>query len=58
MKPTREEIEYERQYRYNERLGMLCENREPTPQQMAIARKEADDAIKILYPTETKPKTP
>ena len=37
-----EEFDYERDYRYTERLGILCEDRAPTPEQEHIARTEAD----------------
>ena len=32
----------EHRYRYQECLGILCEDRDPTPEQEAIARAEAD----------------
>lgn len=32
----------EARYRYEERLGMLCGTKEPTKEQEAIARMEAD----------------
>lgn len=35
-------------YRYQERLGILCDYREPTPEQVALASKEADEAILAL----------
>ena len=35
-------------YRYQERLGSLCETKEPTPEQMALAAKEANEAILAL----------
>ena len=38
--------EYE--YRYNERLGMLCGKGEPSPAQMEEAKKEAEAAVKEL----------
>jgi hypothetical protein len=31
------------QYRYQERIGMLCENRNPTAEQNAMAKQDADD---------------
>ena len=40
---TTEEIQAEWQYRYQERLGIMCEDREPTPEQKAIAFKEANE---------------
>lgn len=33
----------EHQYRLSERLGILCEDRVPTPEQMAIAEREAQE---------------
>ena len=35
-------------YRYDERLGMLCEDRQPTADEVNIARSEAGAAIKDL----------
>jgi len=33
-------------YRYTERLAMLCPVGEPTPEQIEIAKREADEAVK------------
>lgn len=30
-------------YRYNERLGILCSDNRPTPEQVEIAQKEAQE---------------
>lgn len=38
----------EYRYRYLERLGMMCEDREPTPEQRAYAQKEAMATIEEL----------
>ncbi len=37
-----QEIAQERAYRITERLGILCGKNEPTPEQRAIAKAEAD----------------
>jgi hypothetical protein len=42
---TPEELEIEWKYRYEERLGILCGDAEPTSEQKAIALKEANQAI-------------
>ena len=34
-------------YRYTERLGILCGSSEPTPEQIEIAKREADEAVNI-----------
>ena len=39
---TEYELAYEWQHRYTERLGILCEDAMPTPEQEQIARMEAD----------------
>ena len=36
------------QYRYEERLAILCGNGQPTPQQVDLAIREADEAVKEL----------
>lgn len=41
-------LEYEWQYRYTERLGLLCGTDSPTPDQKAIAIKEANEAVMKL----------
>jgi hypothetical protein len=38
---TVDDLTVEQRYRYEERLGILCEDRAPTPEQHAIAWKEA-----------------
>src|SRR5688572_15688581 len=35
-------------YRYEERLAILTDGKEPTPQQIRIAKDEADEAVKKL----------
>lgn len=40
--------DYEWQYRYDERLAIMCEDREPTEDQKEIARKQADKELKAL----------
>lgn len=48
LKMTEDELQIEWRYRYWERIGMLCGSGEPTEEQKAIARKEADQAIEKL----------
>jgi hypothetical protein len=43
---TSEEIEAERRYRIEERLGILCGTEAPTDEQLAIAIKEADEWVR------------
>ncbi len=43
-----EELKTEHEYRVSERLGIMCGTAEPTEEQKAIAKKEADEAITIL----------
>lgn len=38
-----EEIQREWKYRYTERIGILCDDREPTVQQKQLAGREADE---------------
>jgi len=45
---TDAELAYEWQVRYQERLGLLCEDRAPTPEQELVARTEADAVVKEL----------
>jgi len=40
MTPT--DLAIEHRYRIEERLGILCEDREPTEEQYQLARREAD----------------
>lgn len=47
-KPTLSEMMAEWQYRHAERLGHLCEDREPTPEQESIAHQEADRAVIVM----------
>ena len=37
-------------YRKSERLGILCGAADPTPEQIEIAEREADAAVKELWP--------
>jgi len=43
-----EELKEEHRYRVEERLGILCADAEPTPEQLKIATDEADKAIAEL----------
>jgi hypothetical protein len=43
---TLEEIEAERRYRIEERLGILCGADVPTDEQLAISIKEADEWVR------------
>lgn len=45
---TQAEQTQEWTYRYTERLGLLCADDKPTPEQVAIAESEADAAIAKL----------
>lgn len=36
-------------YVYNERLGILCEDNEPTAEQRAIAKQDADEAVRKMH---------
>lgn len=40
---TAVEIEYEKGYRYFERLGIMCEDEQPTLSQMFLAQQEGED---------------
>lgn len=40
---TPEEIQNEWDYRFNERLGILCGLKKPTTEQLEIAMKEAEE---------------
>lgn len=42
------ELQNEWDYRYTERIGIMCGTEEPTEEQKAIAKKEADEAVTIL----------
>lgn len=48
VKITEEELDIEHAYRVSERLGILCGAGEPTPEQLEIAEREADEAIERL----------
>lgn len=45
---TEAELKSEFDYRISERLGILCADAEPTPEQFHIARTEADAAIEDI----------
>lgn len=45
---TSEELQSEWDYRYQERLGILCGSNEPTDEQRLIAKTEADRAAEEL----------
>ena len=45
---TEAELSAEYAYRMTERLGHLCGSAPPTPEQEALARAEADDAVRRL----------
>lgn len=51
MRSTTTTIQDEWTYRYQERLGILCGDREPTEQERAIATAEADQAVKMIEVT-------
>jgi hypothetical protein len=44
--------EYEWQYVYTERLGMMCGGNPPTPEQKAIAMREANEHVSRLTGTD------
>lgn len=48
---TDEERKAEFNYRFQERLGLLCEDQEPTPEQLLMAHDEAELTV---YGTITK----
>lgn len=43
---TNQELEQERFYREQERLGIMVEDNDPTPAQAKLAREEADKFVK------------
>lgn len=45
---TAEELQEEWDYRYHERIGIMCGTAEPTPEQEQLARQEADATIQQL----------
>ena len=45
------ELKQEWDYRYEERLGILCGDKEPTVEEIAIAGAEADKAVADLRMT-------
>jgi len=45
---TEDELAVEWKYRYGERLAILCGYYTPTPEQEALARAEADEAVRRL----------
>lgn len=48
MPPTKEEELEEWLHIYQTRLGILCEDREPTEEQRAIAKQDADEAVRKM----------
>lgn len=51
------ELWTEYDYRLSERLGVLAEDRPPTPEQLAIATKEADCWLREMTATHQLPNT-
>lgn len=45
---TTQQLESERQYRYEERLGLLCGTDKPNLSQMFMAQQESDEAVEKL----------
>ena len=45
---TREDLEIEWHYRFEERLALLCGENRPTKEQLEIARREATEAVSKL----------
>lgn len=45
---TLKELSAEYEYRLTERLGHLCEDREPTPAQLKMAEAEAQEVVERL----------
>ena len=45
---TKDELAAEWRVIYETRLGILCGSATPTPEQEALARAEADDAVRRL----------
>jgi len=45
---TEDQLAAEHAYRMTERLGILCGSATPTPEQEALARAEADEAVRRL----------
>lgn len=45
---TQPELDTEYTYVLQERLGMLCGDAKPTPEQVAMARLDADRAVRKL----------
>ena len=52
-----QEMKREWEYYYTERLGMLCEDRDPTPTERNLARRCANQAILDLAVAEAKLET-
>lgn len=46
--PTLPQLMAEWQVTYDTRLGHLCEDRPPSPEQEALARAEADEAVRAM----------
>lgn len=45
----------EYRYRYLERLGLMCEDREPTPEQRTFAQQQALKEVKALNHEDQEP---
>lgn len=52
--PSLSEMMAEWKHVYQTRLGILCEDREPTPEQESIAHQEADRAVLAMQNLPTK----
>ena len=51
---SEQELKREWEYRYQERLALLCEDRDPTPAERNMARRCANQAILDLSASEAK----
>lgn len=49
---TESELTNEHEYLVTERLGIMCGEASPTPEQLEIALEEADAAIEVLRTSE------
>ena len=45
---TSAELQSEHDYRVNERLGILCGSDSPTPQQLDMSTRDADETLETL----------
>lgn len=46
---TDDEMQLEKEYRIKERIGMMCEDNPPTPQQSRIAIEEARNWVAVYH---------